>query len=129
MSGLIRAPVLSPRARWWLLAAALLILVVVSSGGGLRNGFTYDDVYIIQLNGIVHSLHEWWRLFTYSYWPRLYGSDGYRPLTMLAAPIRSSSPAVGGLPGGFGAKMAPGSPCSLTRITASGWCSCRTASR
>jgi hypothetical protein len=88
MSGLIRAPVLSPRARWWLLAAALLILVVVSSGGGLRNGFTYDDVYIIQLNGIVHSLHEWWRLFTYSYWPRLYGSDGYRPLTMLAFAIQ-----------------------------------------
>jgi hypothetical protein len=75
---------LSPRARWWLLATALLLLVVASSGIGLRNGFAYDDVYVIQQNGAVHTLHGWWRLFARSYWPRLYGADGYRPFTMLA---------------------------------------------
>lgn len=74
----------SPRARWCLLALLLVALVFISSGNGLRNGFTYDDVYIVQKNGIVHSLAHWWRLFKYTYWPRFYGGDGYRPITMLA---------------------------------------------
>ncbi|MFL5613464.1 MAG: hypothetical protein ACJ796_07390 [Gemmatimonadaceae bacterium] len=75
---------LSPRARWWLLAAVLLALVVASSGRGIFNDFAYDDVYVIKQNGTVHSLHHWWKLFARSYWPRFYGSDGYRPITMLA---------------------------------------------
>jgi hypothetical protein len=74
----------SQRMRWWLLAAALLVIVVLSSGIGIRNGFTYDDVYIIQKNGSVHTLEGWWRVFARPYWPRAYGSDGYRPLTILA---------------------------------------------
>jgi hypothetical protein len=75
---------LSPRARWLLLAAGLLLLVGVSSGVGIHNGFTYDDVEVIRNNGEVHTLHRWWTLFAHSYWPRAYGGDGYRPLTMLA---------------------------------------------
>jgi len=74
----------SQRTRWWLLAAALLFVVVFSSGIGIRNGFTYDDVYVIQKNGSVHTLEAWWRVFARPYWPRAYGSDGYRPLTILA---------------------------------------------
>ena len=77
----------SARTRWWLLALAIVALVVASSGTGLKNGFTYDDVYIVQKNGIVHTLDHWWRLFKYSYWPRVYGSDGYRPVTMLCFAI------------------------------------------
>ena len=79
-----RWTMLSPRWRWCLLAAALLVLVGVSSGNGIHNGFAYDDVYIIQQNGTEHTLHQWWKLFARSYWPRFYGSDGYRPITMLA---------------------------------------------
>jgi hypothetical protein len=75
---------ISPRTRWWLLAALLLVLVVASSGRGIFNDFTYDDVYVIKQNGTVHSLHQWWKLFAKSYWPKFYGSDGYRPITMLA---------------------------------------------
>ena len=78
----------SPRVRWWLLAMLLVAIAIASSGHGLHNGFTYDDVYIIQKNGIVHTLHHWWWLFRFSYWPRLYGSDGYRPLTMLLFSIQ-----------------------------------------
>ena len=74
----------SPRTRWWLLAAALLLFVGLASGIGLRNSFTYDDVYIIQKNGAIHTLHGWWLIFAHPYWPKAYGSDGYRPLTMLA---------------------------------------------
>jgi hypothetical protein len=74
----------SVRTRWWLLAVALLMLVVLSSGIGIRNGFTYDDVYVIQQNGAIHTLHNWWQIFARPYWPKVYGSDGYRPLTMLA---------------------------------------------
>jgi protein O-mannosyl-transferase len=75
---------LSPRTKWWLLATTLLVLVGASSGIGIHNGFAYDDAYIIKRNGTVHTLHQWWRLFARSYWPKFYGSDGYRPITMLA---------------------------------------------
>ena len=80
----MQSATLTPRARWWLLASALLVLVALSSGVGLRNGFTYDDVYIIQQNGAIHTLHRWWEIFGHPYWPKAYGSDGYRPLTMFA---------------------------------------------
>src|SRR3954468_21539152 len=75
---------LAPRTRWSLLVVSLLLLVGVSSGNGIHNGFTYDDVEVIQRNGEIHTLHHWWTLFAHSYWPRAYGGDGYRPLTMLA---------------------------------------------
>jgi protein O-mannosyl-transferase len=81
---LARWHALSPRARWWLLASVLVLLVVASSGIGIHNGFAYDDVYVIQKNNALHPVHGWWRLFGQSYWPRVYGADGYRPLTMLA---------------------------------------------
>jgi len=43
----------SPRTRWWLLAATLLLFVALSSGIGVRNGFAYDDIYVIQRNSAV----------------------------------------------------------------------------
>lgn len=75
---------LTPRTRWSLLVVSLLVLVGFSSGIGIHNGFTYDDVQVIQRNAEVHSLHRWWTYFARSYWPRAYGGDGYRPITMLA---------------------------------------------
>lgn len=67
-----------------MLAAGVFALAVASSWVGIRNGFTYDDVYIIQKNGAIKVLGDWWKLFGQSYWPAQWGSDGYRPLTMLA---------------------------------------------
>ena len=75
---------LAPGTQWSLLVASLLLLVGASSGIGIHNGFTYDDVEVIQRNGEVHTLHRWWTFFAHSYWPRAYGGDGYRPVTMLA---------------------------------------------
>ncbi len=68
----------------WLLAAGVALLAVASSWVGIRNGFTYDDVYIVEKNTAIRSLENWWRLFGQSYWPAQWGSDGYRPVTMLA---------------------------------------------
>ena len=75
---------LAPRTQWLLLVVSLLFLVALSSGIGIYNGFTYDDVEVIKRNAEVHTLQHWWTLFAHSYWPRIYGGDGYRPLTMLA---------------------------------------------
>ena len=64
-------------------AAALVVLALAASAIGVRNGFTYDDRYIVLLNPAVHTLHRWWTLFAQPYWPRTWSGDGYRPLTML----------------------------------------------
>lgn len=76
------------RARWWQLATLVVLLALVSSAIGVRNGYAYDDVYVVQNNAAVHSLHDWWRLFAQSYWPPEWGGDGYRPLTMLAFTVQ-----------------------------------------
>jgi hypothetical protein len=68
----------------WALAVGVAALAVAASWVGVRNGFTYDDVYIVEKNQAIRSLGNWWRLFGQSYWPAQWGSDGYRPLTMLA---------------------------------------------
>ena len=71
--------------RRWAMLGALVALALGASVVGLQNGFTYDDRYIIEWNESVHSLSNggWWKLFGQSYWPKAWGSDGYRPLTML----------------------------------------------
>ena len=47
---------LAPRTQWSLLAVCLLLLVGLSSGIGIHNGFTYDDVEVIQHNAEVPSI-------------------------------------------------------------------------
>ena len=64
--------------------AAIALLALASSAMGIVNEFPYDDRYIIDLNPATHDLHRWWNVFATSYWPRSWGGDGYRPLTMLA---------------------------------------------
>ena len=64
----------------------IAVLALASSAVGIVNRFTYDDRYIIQLNPVMRSLDGWWRAFQRSYWPKDWGGDGYRPLTMLAFP-------------------------------------------
>ncbi len=65
-------------------APAVAVLALVSSAIGLRNGFAYDDVYVVQRNPMMRYLHQWWHVFRLPYWPRSAGGDGYRPITILA---------------------------------------------
>lgn len=69
------------------LAAPLVaLLAVASSIVGIANKFTYDDRYIVELNPLMRD-HTWARLFASAYWPRDWGGDGYRPITILAFKI------------------------------------------
>jgi tetratricopeptide (TPR) repeat protein len=68
----------------------IALVALVSSAVGVVNGFTYDDRYIIQLNRFVHGMHQWWKVFGMSYWPKDWGGDGYRPLTILMFKIEST---------------------------------------
>jgi hypothetical protein len=63
---------------------AIALLALASSGIGIVNRFAYDDRYVVELNTLIHSLHAWWRGFAMSYWGPEGGSDGYRPITILA---------------------------------------------
>jgi len=61
------APLADPR--WGVLALAVALLALAASATSLRNGFTYDDRWIILENGRVHELRAPWRYFEESYWP------------------------------------------------------------
>ena len=77
--------------RWSRWASPFIaVLALASSAVGIVNRFTYDDRYIIELNPVMRSLHGWWRVFQESYWPKDWGGDGYRPLTMLAFKLQSA---------------------------------------
>ena len=65
-------------------AAAIALLALASSATSIVNQFTYDDRYVIQENPVMRTLAHWWRTFANPYWPRMWGGDGYRPLTILS---------------------------------------------
>lgn len=71
------------RRTWWLLAASIALLAFAASATGIRNQFAYDDLFVIQGDGRVHTLVRWWHLLAGSYWTKAWGGDGYRPLTTL----------------------------------------------
>ncbi len=61
-----------------------MLLALAASATSIGHDFTFDDRYVIQLNGRVHALRDIWRLFAQSYWPKELGGDGYRPVVMSA---------------------------------------------
>ena len=76
------APLADPR--WGMLALVIALLALAASATSLRNGFTYDDRWIIADNDRVHSVRALWRYFEESYWPMKNGAGLYRPLIVLA---------------------------------------------
>ena len=68
-------------------APSVALLAIASSAIGIFNGFTYDDVYVVEQNPLMKYLHGWWHVFRLSYWPKSAGGDGYRPLTIAESAI------------------------------------------
>jgi hypothetical protein len=52
--------------------------------GALWNGFSLDDVPIIEMNTLVHSVDGLWRVFGSTYWERDVGGWHYRPLPVFS---------------------------------------------
>jgi protein O-mannosyl-transferase len=71
----------APRA--WLAVLLVAVVALAASITSLRNGFAYDDGWIIVANKPLHTLHAWWTLFARSYWMPEFGARLYRPLTSL----------------------------------------------
>jgi hypothetical protein len=71
----------------WLAPAALAMLALGSSVSCLGNQWVQDDLVIIKVNTLVHTLARPWTFFIQSYWPAPYARDLYRPFTtwLLAA--------------------------------------------
>jgi hypothetical protein len=77
-------------------------LALAASAAGLRNGFAYDDVHIVERNPAVHQLGDLPSRFIETYWPQVpLGPDGrlYRPLTIATYAIEWA--AGGGSPVAF----------------------------
>jgi len=70
------------RGRHWA-PLTIAVFALASSAVGILNGFTYDDRFVVEKNSTMHDLAHWWQTFAQSYWPREWGGDGYRPLTIL----------------------------------------------
>jgi len=77
-----------PDPRWGVLALAIALLAIAASVTSLRNGFTYDDHWIIAENGRVHSIRALWHYFAESYWPMKSGAALYRPFVIIAYSVQ-----------------------------------------
>ena len=66
-----------------LLALAILGLAIAAAANSVTNGFVMDDAHLIAVSDRMHTLEGWWREFGHTYWPEIWGGDGYRPLTII----------------------------------------------
>ncbi len=82
-------PVATSPARWGP-ALGLTLLVLASTWAGVGNGWVQDDLPIIFVNALVHSLGNLGQLFTHSYWPAPYPPDLYRPMAMVGFALQWS---------------------------------------
>lgn len=77
-----------PDPRWPLLAAAIALLAIAASATSLRNGYAYDDRWIVVENARVHELRALWHYFAESYWPMRNGAALYRPFVIIAYSVQ-----------------------------------------
>jgi len=67
----------------------IILIIAVSVfvyANSIRNGFTFDDKFIIQKNELIRSLNNIPAIFRSSYWPKVQGEPNkglYRPLAIL----------------------------------------------
>ena len=65
----------------WVTSATLALLALASSLAGIRNKWVQDDLPIITVSTVLHSLAQPWAFFTQSWWPDPWPKELYRPLT------------------------------------------------
>lgn len=82
------APSALPDPRWGVWALAIVLLALAASATSLRNGFTYDDRWILVENARVHSVRALWHYFTETYWPMKSGAALYRPFAILGYSVQ-----------------------------------------
>lgn len=68
--------------RGWIAPATVALLALAATVTSIGHDFTFDDVYVVRENALIHHLGGLWRLFGQTYWPRGLGGDGYRPVVM-----------------------------------------------
>jgi hypothetical protein len=66
-----------------LLVGAVVAVALAACVAGMSNELAQDDIYLIQDNGIVHSLANVVAIFRSPFWPPPFNPDLYRPLTSL----------------------------------------------
>lgn len=65
-----------------LATAGIVLLALAATVTSLGHDFTFDDVYVVRNNALVHELGGILKLYGQTYWPPQLGGDGYRPLVM-----------------------------------------------
>ncbi len=80
----------------------IIIVSVLVYANSVRNGFVFDDKFIIQKNDVIRDMSNISRIFKSTYWPQVQGEPNkglYRPLTVLSYAVNYS---IGGLnPAGY----------------------------
>ena len=67
-----------------LLSVSVALLATAVYVNSLGNGFAYDDETILQNREVLHNLANVGELVTAEYWPAMFHSALYRPLTLLS---------------------------------------------
>ncbi len=62
----------------------VVLAAILVYWNSLGNWFAYDDVWIIEDRAVVHDLGQLWRIISIEYWPEIFQSGLYRPLTLLS---------------------------------------------
>jgi tetratricopeptide (TPR) repeat protein len=65
-------------------AAVAAVVAALAYATALRNGFTLDDIAIVERNPTAHSVSAALAAFDQTYWPPEFGSGLYRPLVVLS---------------------------------------------
>jgi protein O-mannosyl-transferase len=72
-------------------AVCVAVIAAAVYANSVMNGFALDDVYIVQMNGRVHDLTSFARIWLTPYWPFLGHELGlYRPLTIFLFAVQWS---------------------------------------
>src|SRR3954468_13557012 len=67
----------------WLLFGAIALAAFIVYANSIRNGFAYDDVWIVDKNTRVHQLRDLGSIWLTPYWPTFGKELGlYRPFTI-----------------------------------------------